>query len=328
MPNDSIPEPQAPASGSEPRRWEIPVAGLGSAAFLLAFLVVPVLGPLALPFAAVPVVRTTHRRGLRAGLAGCALASALLFLVGLSGAGVAEAALAGVFALLLTALPCAATAWVRRGADPSAAFVGLCLFGFALVAGALLLRSAVTGHSLARDVGSAFDEMAPAISRSQLDPETAARMRGTLAAAREFAGRYWIGLVGASWVLGSAVAFYTGARFARPAPSAEAVRFERLRVPPAAVALFALAGGGSVLLAAPYKQIAGNVLLPLVALYFVLGLSIICHFARKWFRIRILRVGLYALIVYFPMNVGVALLGIFDWYADFRRRGEGALEKP
>ena len=36
---------------------------------------------------------------------------------------------------------------------------------------------------------------------------------------------------------------------------------------------------------------AGNLLLPLLALYFVAGLSIICHFVRRWFRARILRVG-------------------------------------
>ena len=53
------------------------------------------------------------------------------------------------------------------------------------------------------------------------------------------------------------------------------------------------------------------------------GLSIICHFSRRWFRVRILRVGLYTLASYFPINVGVALLGLFDWYVDFRRRGEG-----
>ena len=78
---------------------------------------------------------------------------------------------------------------------------------------------------------------------------------------------------------------------------------------------------------APSVALAGSVLLPLSALYFVAGLSIICHFVRRWFRVRILRVGLYALVAYFPMNVGVALLGLFDWYVDFRRRGAGATEK-
>jgi hypothetical protein len=38
-------------------------------------------------------------------------------------------------------------------------------------------------------------------------------------------------------------------------------------------------------------------------------------------------VGVYTLVAYFPMNVGVALLGLFDWYVDFRRRRLGAMEK-
>ncbi len=71
----------------------------------------------------------------------------------------------------------------------------------------------------------------------------------------------------------------------------------------------------------------GNLLLPLLALFFVAGLSIICHFFRRWLRSRILRAGLYALAAYFPINVGVALLGLFDWYVDFRRRGGEGTEK-
>jgi hypothetical protein len=82
-----------------------------------------------------------------------------------------------------------------------------------------------------------------------------------------------------------------------------------------------------VLLQGSARRIAGSVLLPLAALYFVAGLSIICHFARKWFRFWLLRVGLYTLVAYFPMNVGVALLGLFDWYVDFRRRGAGTIEE-
>ena len=74
-------------------------------------------------------------------------------------------------------------------------------------------------------------------------------------------------------------------------------------------------------------MLAGNLLLPLTALFFAAGLSIICHFLRRWLRTRILRAGLYALAAYFPINVGVALLGLFDWYVDFRRRGGEGTER-
>ena len=105
-------------------------------------------------------------------------------------------------------------------------------------------------------------------------------------------------------------------------------RFEALRVPAPVVALFAASGAGFALLRSPSRIWAGDLLLPLSALYFLAGLSIICHFARRWFRAQILRAGLYALVVYFPLNVAVGLLGLFDWYADFRRRGEKAWKQP
>ena len=60
---------------------------------------------------------------------------------------------------------------------------------------------------------------------------------------------------------------------------------------PPAAALFVAAGAAFGLLSGEARRVAGNLLLPLLALYFVAGLSIICHFFRRWFRARILRVG-------------------------------------
>src|SRR5262249_28651568 len=141
--------------------------------------------------------------------------------------------------------------------------------------------------------------------RAPTDIETAARLQTTLDAARVFTKRFWIGLIGVSWFFAAAISYYVGAWSARPASSAEATRFEQLRVPAPVVALFVAAGAGWALLTDPASRIAGNLLWPLVALYFVAGLSIICHFSRRWFRARILRAGLYALVVYVPINVGV-----------------------
>lgn len=320
------------------RRGEIPLAGLASTLLLTAPLFLPLVGALlpgfargllqaigilAFPLVAVPVVRLTHRAGLGAGLLASFICVGLL--LGLGPAGLA------LFGALLTALPTGFTAAVRRGAEPSRTYLALCLAGVVLIAGGFLLRSAAGGRTMRQEIESAFDVMAPAAiqsySRANMDAETIERVKRTLATARDFTRKFWIGLVGASWVLGSAIGFYVGASTARPAPSAERTRFERLRVPAAAAALFIASGAASVVLPSPGREIAGNLLLPVAALYFVAGLSIICHFARRWFRARILRIGLYALLVYFPLNVGVGLLGLFDWYADFRRRGEGAIEK-
>ncbi len=323
------PEHEGSQSGGTALTLEVLLAALLAAFFFTTFLLLPLLGALALPFAAVSAVRLTHRRGLPAGLLACAICAGLLLGLGLAaGGGALSLALLGG---AVTSLPAVSAAFLRRGWAASRSFLFLCLAGFFAIVGYALLPAAVGDRSVEAEIGSSFDQMiASAIetySRSKADPETIERVRDTLTAARRLAQRFWIGLLGASWTFAAAISFYAGARLARPEPSAEAARFEKLRIPAAVAALFVLAGGGAALLPGAARNTAGNLLVTLSALFFVAGLSIICHFARKWFRLRVLRVGLYALVVYFPMNVGVALLGLFDWYADFRRRGEGASEE-
>jgi hypothetical protein len=305
---------------------EILVASFVTTLLLGAFLAFPIVGVLALPFLAVPAVGLTHRRGGGAGISAALLSSSLLFGLALASGGAGEAAGVALFAAIVTGLPAVFAVSVRRGADPSRAYLGLCLAGFALITAGLALRPYVGGRTMRQEIAATFDEMTPAAvqsyTRGGMAPEAVAKLKATLSAARDFAAEFWIGLVGVSWVLASAIGFYTGARLARPEKSAEAVRFEALSVPATVVALFVAAGGGAVLAPSPAREIAGNALLPLSALYFLAGLSIICHFARKWFRVRVLRVGLYGLALYFPINVGVGLLGLFDWYADFRHRGQ------
>lgn len=314
------------------RRREVLQTAFLTALLLLTFLAIPLLGTVALPFAAVPAVRLTHRQGVGAGLLAGALVACLLLVLGAASGGLSEA-LAGAFAAaVVAAVPASFSGAVRRGLEASRAYLALCVTGYALLAGGLMLRSALGGPAMREEIRSTFKEFGSAAVQSYAkarmdDAETIARLKATLQTAEQFASRFWVGLVGASWVLGSAIGFYAGAGMARPAPSAEAIRFESLRVPAFGAALFVAAGAGTVLAPAPAGEVAGDLLLPLSALYFLAGLSIICHFARKWFRARVLRVGLYALVLYFPINAGVALLGLFDWYADFRSRGEGTIER-
>ena len=318
-----------PSGESAGPAWRaIVIAALVAAVLFSSFLTLPFFGGFLLPFAPSPAVRVAHRRGLGAGVWVAAGAAMLLFLATVASTDPRAAAFGSLVAFVLIALPAVAAAWTRRGASATAAYLALSAGGALLLGGLLLASSAPGRRSPGQEIAAMIDGMAPsAVARAQLDPETAARAAAFVKSFRDFASAYWVGLAAACWVLGSALAFYTGSRFARPAPSAQAVRFEALRVPTFAVALFAVSGAGAVLAEGAWKRASADLLIPLVALYFVLGLSIICHFARRWFRVRLLRVGLYALVVYFPMNVVVALLGLFDWYADFRRRGEGALEK-
>lgn len=286
------------------------------------------LGMLGLPFVGVPVVRVAHRRGLGSALLAAVVAAALLAGFSLLGGGAGDLAAPLATMGLLAGLPAFFAGLVHGGADPSREYLVLAVAGCVLVAAVMMVPPALGSRPMAEEVAAAFDAAIPGIivqyTAAKVDPETIARTRIILESFRDFSRRYWLGLVGLFWVLGSAVTFYTGSRSARPAPSAERTRFEALVLPAFLAPVFVSAGALWALGQGLARQAAGDVLIPLVALYFVAGLSIICHFARKWFRLRILRIGLYALVVYFPMNVGVTLLGLFDWYAGFRRRGEKA----
>jgi len=304
-------------------------AAFSSTAFGL-FLALPLVGSIGLPLAGVPIVRLAHRRGGAAAFVAAALAGALVASVSLAG-GDSGGWMRGVLAAGIGFLPALFASLSRTGFDPSRAYLALCATGALVLAGLFLGGAAASGRPVGDEIAREFDRMIPAAlesyTRSGMDADTVARVRATLESAREFSRSYWAGLLALLWVFCAWISFYGGARAARPAPSAEATRFEQLRVPAVVAPLFVAAGAGSVLSGPAFRPLAGSVLLPLFALYFVAGLSIICHFARRWFRVRLLRVGLYTLVAYFPMNVGVALLGLFDWYVDFRRRGAGATEK-
>lgn len=328
IPPPSAPEPGPPETRRSASVLETLFAGLSAALLFSFFLLIPVAGSIALAFAAVPLVRVTHRRGLIAGLAGSLLVGFVLAAVGLAMGGPSQAVASAIVASLATALPVLAAGAVRSGLSSSKAYLLLLGVGFAVLAGALAIREASEGVPLRDEIGRAFDAMSPASAAHGSETDAAARTAALYGRFKRFAQDYWIGLVGASWALASAVSFYLGARVARPAPSAERARFEELRVPSAIVALFVAAGAGFAMPHGSVQSGAADVLMPLLALYFLAGLSIICHFARRWFRARILRAGLYALVIYFPLNVGVGLLGLFDWYADFRRRGEKAGTNP
>ncbi len=320
-------------------RFEAPLAAsVAATAFSAVFFValVPPVGTMlaivGLPMSSVPLVRLAHRQGLVATLAACGFTCAILFGLGCAFGGVGNGLALAFLGGGATALPAASVAFLRAGAEPSRCYLGLCIAGCAILAAAFGTAVGRPGPSVSTQVGAAFDSAIPLVTESYArqgaDAETVALARSTLVAARDFTQYCVWGILGAYCVIGAAIAFYLGARLARPAPSADAARFEALRLPAAVAGLFVATGAGFGLLQGDARRVAANLLLPLLALYFVAGLSIICHFFRRWFRARILRIAMYALVVYLPViNVGVALLGLFDWYVDFRRRGEGVVEK-
>ncbi len=309
-------------------RFEIPLAGLWAAACFSAIFLIPLVGGLGVAFAAVPTVRLAHRRGFLAGALACSLAAAVVFGVTWAIGDLAESVAMTLLAGAVTLLPTASVAFLRAGSDPSRCYLGIVLAGCAVLGALFAAAASGPGPSLSAEAVASFDRMTPAVvdsySKSGADAATVASVRAMLAGAKELASRYLWGIFGALWVLGAGVAFYGGAAGARPSVTADVVRFGELRVPPLVAALFVAGGAVFAVGAGEPRRAAGNLLLPLLALFFVAGLSIICHFLRRWVRARFLRAGLYVLAGYFPINVAVALLGLFDWYVDFRRRGEGS----
>ena len=310
------------------QRLAVPLAAALSAVLAVLCLSTGFAGMMGLPFVGVPVVRVAHRNGMGAGLLAGALAAILFAGFAFLSAGTGDIVTPLTTMGLAAVLPAFFSGLVRGGAEPSREHLALAVSGCLVLAAVLLAPAPAGSEAVSEEIGKTFDANIPGVlasySKANVDAETMARVKATLEASRDFARRYWLGLIGAFWVLGSAVTYYTGAAFARPAPSAERTRFEGFLLPALVAPGFVAAGAVWALSGGLLRQAAGDVLIPLSALYFVAGLSIICHFARKWFRVRILRAGLYALVAYPPMNVGVALLGLFDWYANFRHRGEEA----
>jgi hypothetical protein len=294
-------------------------AALTSALLFSLFLLAPWWFWSALILAGIPAVRVAQARGPGYGVVCVLVASAALAGVGAADGGAPAALGTGVGALICFGLPVLAAALTRRGASGSKAYLVLAALGVAAVAAAI----ALSGGSPEKALGELFEAMKSQPPPKGADSDAAARIAFLAARGRELAVRYYSGVAAFGWVFLSAVWFYAGSHAARPAPSAERVRFEELRIPAAVVALFVAAGAGAVLLQGAAQTAAGDLLLPLLALYFLAGLSIICHFARRWFRSRVLRAGLYFIVGYTPLFLVAGVLGLFDWYVDFRSRGAG-----
>src|SRR5215472_9345924 len=115
----SSPPPESEVSPSPPGRYELPLAGLAAAAAFSAVLLIPFVGVLGVPLAAVPPVRVAHRQGLVAGMTVCGIATAILFGLGWAAEGLGTGLALAFVAAGVTALPTASVGFLRAGVDPS-----------------------------------------------------------------------------------------------------------------------------------------------------------------------------------------------------------------
>ncbi|HKB70505.1 MAG TPA: DUF2232 domain-containing protein [Thermoanaerobaculia bacterium] len=294
-------------------------AGL-SAFFFWGLRFLPVVGIVFVPGAALPLVRLGARRGAKSALAAGAGAAALSAAIGFSITRSLPDSAGQALALLATAGACGVAGGLARTRDASRVFLGLAIWGAVLGAG---LWSAAPGSD--REVQTRFDAMTSAsiasLRQSGADPEAMKTWQSTAELVRGVIVRYGPGLIAGLWIAVAAAAFYLGRRFALRGP--EGGGFSRLRLPPALAGLFVLAGAAAALFRGDPRRAAVDVLIPVLVLYFLAGLSIIAYFARRWFRTGVLRAAIYVMVWWLPpLWAGTAVLGLFDWYFDLRKRAE------
>ncbi len=293
-------------------------AGL-SAFFFWGLRFFPLIGIAFIPAAALPLVRLGTRLGGRAALVAAAMAAVLSAAIGFSITRSPGDAAGQAIALLATAGACGVAGGLARVRRPSAVFLGLCVYG--AVAGALVWSIGAGQNGLIeRDFDKMTAQGVASMRQSGADAQMVARAQATIDLARKIISNGAPGLIAALWVLLAAIAFFLGRRLGRG--PAEEGDFSRFRLPPACAALFVVSGAAAALFRGPARWAAADVLAPILALYFLAGLSIIAYFARRWFRTGVLRAAVYVMASWFPISAGTAVLGLFDWYFDFRKKAE------
>jgi len=293
-------------------------AGL-SAFFFWGLRFLPLVGIVFIPGAALPLVRLGARRGVPAALAAAAGAAALSAAFGFAVTRSLAESAGQAAALLATAGICGVAAGLARRRPPSAVFLGLAVWGAA--AGGVLWALSPGAD---REIETRFDAMTASsiasLRQSGTDPDSVKTWQASAEVVRGLIVRFAPGLLASLWVGIAAVAFYLGRRIALGGP--EGGGFARLRLPPGLAALFVLAGAAAALFRGAVRNLAADVLAPVLVLYFLGGLSIIAYFARRWFRTGVLRAAIYGMASWFPFSAGTAVLGLFDWYFDFRKRAD------
>jgi hypothetical protein len=297
-------------------------AGL-SALFYWGLRFLPALGIVAIPAAALPLVRYAARRGvvpaiapLVAATALCGGAALVLARVVLSGSpGLPQAgrtALTEAASYLAVVGACTVAAGLSRRLNPSAVFAGLCAVG-AIVVAILWLANPNADAALLREYDTQARSWVQAAREGGQPSDTIRAMELTLT----FGAEHAPGLLASFWILIAAPAFFLGRKLAGLTGG-----FSNFRVPPIFAVFFVAAGGAAATLTGEGRRAAVDLLVPVLVLYFLSGLSIIAHFARRWIRLQVLRAGLYVAASWPPFAAVTAGLGLFDWYFDFRRKAD------
>ncbi|MEN8165107.1 MAG: DUF2232 domain-containing protein [Acidobacteriota bacterium] len=274
------------------------------------------LGPIALivaPLAVIPILKFEAERGGSVLVWG----PVVVILVAVASAGGGVAALVVLLAYLTVAvLPTVSViAWCRSGwSEGRWAAVTVMTFALVLVTGAVVATLpqgpvdvvAQWSRTAAEDAGQLYTSMG--LSRGEVQ--------------RAMDQAQWF----VAWTLPSMLVFYLVAvlfwirpRLALLGLNVPAGSFEDYRSDEWLPLAFALTGLGAVVLNGTSRWVALNLLLPVLALYFVHGLAIIrAHLVRWIGRGWLVRWGVAILALQMPLPAVVALLGLVDAFRPLR----------
>lgn len=97
-------------------------------------------------------------------------------------------------------------------------------------------------------------------------------------------------------------------------------RFAQWKAPELLIWPLIAAGFGVFFLETPWRQMALNVALLLLPVYFIQGMAVVTHFfSRKGVPVLFRAAGYVILTLFNPLPLIVAGIGVFDLWADFRR---------
>jgi hypothetical protein len=287
----------------------------------------PVVALFLLPLSAARLARTAVGLTGRGGrvLALLALTVPFAFLFGLL-AGPTGPVLSPVVVLWGVALPVLALVTAARDGrrlDQASVVVGAVtgIAGLAVLLGISAGSGQGAGELLAGRLDRSLPQLLEFYRTSGLNDGSVSALEGVFQAATWLVRHQLPGLVlCASFLYGALITYPAGRAAGVPGWDVTAARFPEYRTPLAVVLLFVPAGLVAAIAPGTLRDAAVDVLLPVGALFFLRGLSIIRAFLDRGGIGLVGRGLVWALVLQMPMPVLVALGGLFDEFVGFRER--------
>ncbi len=310
-------EPEARASRPQIPRLGAVASGLVALLLVGAVFAIPLIGLLIAPLGSLPVLH--FQSGGASGYRAWGPVAALLAVAAIAGFSGFALPLLAAYALLVILPSATVDLWVRAGWSEGrwvavATLVGVFGALAALYAAALpqtpMEAVAAWMRASSEDIGELYAAWGLSQGSAELVLDAAERA--------------------ASWVLPSVpvaylvlVLFWMRPRLPLLGLPVQVVQFEAFRNDEWLAALFAMAGGGTLLLDGTPRWAAINLLVAVLILYFVQGLAMIrAHLARYIGRGWLVRWGVALLCLQGPMPLLVAVLGVADSFHSLRPRAD------